>query len=233
MNKIRPPVQIMPFGIRSLREADILQSSRIERDSFPSPFQPTSFHRELKNKLSSYLIAWQKHNPDKTEYETQTRDCASPNNLKKNPVTNLLKYAVKVWDLNPSRTPSGQDTIVGFVGTWLVSNEAHIVSIAVSKNRRGRGIGELLLISAIEQAVSRHASHVTLEVRASNHIALKLYKKYGFKRCGIRKSYYHNNHEDAIIMTVDSIQLPPFTRLLQKLRGNHCQRWGQPQTNPE
>ena len=184
MNKIKPPVQIMPFGVRSLKEADILQSSRIERDSFPSPFQPTSFHRELKNKLYSYLIAWQKHNPDKAEPKTQTTDCASQNNLKKNPVTSLLKNTVGVWDLNPYRTPSGQDAIVGFVGTWFISNEVHIVSIAVSKNRRGCGIGELLLISAIEQAISRHASHVTLEVRASNAAS---HRPRAPDRCGRRR----------------------------------------------
>ena len=91
---------------------------------------------------------------------------------------------------------------------------------------RGRGIGELLLIGAIELAMSRCAEVVTLEVRPSNVVAKNLYQKYGFKERGVRKSYYADDGEDAMIMTTDPILLPSYLDLFHELERDHQRRWG-------
>ena len=90
--------------------------------------------------------------------------------------------------------------VVGFAGLWAICNEGHITNIAVHPNYRGQGIGSKLVESLIENSSSWYINSLTLEVRASNKIAQDLYKKYGFKEEGMRKHYYQDNNEDAIIM---------------------------------
>ena len=90
--------------------------------------------------------------------------------------------------------------VVGFAGLWAICNEGHITNIAVHPNYRGQGIGSKLVESLIENSSSWYINSLTLEVRASNKIAQNLYKKYGFKEEGMRKHYYQDNNEDAIIM---------------------------------
>ena len=107
-----------------------------------------------------------------------------------------------------------------------MADNAHIMSIGVRNKYRGEGVGELLLISGIEQALNRRAILMTLEVRESNHIAINLYKKYLFTERGVRKGYYADNREDAIIMSTDTISLPSYIDHFQTLVGEHEQRWG-------
>ena len=90
--------------------------------------------------------------------------------------------------------------VVGFAGLWAICNEGHITNIAVHPNYRGQGIGSKLVESLIENSSSWYINSLTLGVRASNKIAQNLYKKYGFKEEGMRKHYYQDNNEDAIIM---------------------------------
>ena len=105
-------------------------------------------------------------------------------------------------------------------------DDAHIVSVGVRTDYRGCGIGELLLIGAIEQAQQRRMPAVTLEVRVSNHIAQNLYKKYGFEEMGVRKGYYSDNREDALIMTVSGIRSQSYREEFERLTKSHRQRWG-------
>lgn len=98
-----------------------------------------------------------------------------------------------------------QEEIVGYGGMWVIIDEAHITNIAVHPRFRGQGIGEAIMRSLIEEAVSLGAVRMTLEVRISNKIAQKLYEKLGFQGVGIRKHYYSNNNEDALIMWNDNI----------------------------
>ena len=74
--------------------------------------------------------------------------------------------------------------------------------------------------------MARRAAAVTLEVRVSNDIAKALYSKYGFTERGVRKSYYADNREDAIIMTTDPILSPEYAELFHRLRLDHQRRWG-------
>lgn len=95
------------------------------------------------------------------------------------------------------------NTIVGYAGMWNVCGEGHITNIAVHPEFRGNGIGSLLVEGLIEEAKKAGITQLTLEVRKSNLVAQKLYRKYGFVPCGLRKCYYADNKEDAIIMWKD------------------------------
>jgi len=92
------------------------------------------------------------------------------------------------------------DIIVGFGGTWIIIDESHITNIAVHPSFRGLGIGELILNSLIDLGKPHFISSMTLEVRASNVVAISLYNKFGFKEEGRRKRYYEDNGEDALIL---------------------------------
>ncbi|MDN5709453.1 MAG: ribosomal protein S18-alanine N-acetyltransferase [Planococcus sp. (in: firmicutes)] len=96
-----------------------------------------------------------------------------------------------------------QERVVGYCGMWLVMDEAHITNIAISPKERGRKFGEALMREAIETAKAQGAKLMTLEARVSNIAALNLYKKLGFQNGGIRKGYYTDNQEDAIVMWVN------------------------------
>jgi ribosomal-protein-alanine N-acetyltransferase len=91
------------------------------------------------------------------------------------------------------------DVIAYFVA-WLVEDELHIGNIAVESSSRRRGTGERLLTYCLERAVERGVSMATLEVRVSNAAAAALYEKHGFQPVAIRRRYYSDNGEDAIVM---------------------------------
>ena len=90
--------------------------------------------------------------------------------------------------------------VAAYGGMWIVLDEAHITNIAVHPEYRGRKIGETLVKALLRMAKENKAADITLEVRASNNAARKLYKKLGFKDGGRRKGYYEDTGEDAIIM---------------------------------
>ncbi|MFP3121464.1 ribosomal protein S18-alanine N-acetyltransferase [Ectobacillus funiculus] len=92
--------------------------------------------------------------------------------------------------------------IIGYCGMWLILDESHITNIAILPEYRGRNLGEVLLNEVIEKAKKLGAHSMTLEVRVSNEIAQKLYRKFGFLNGGIRKRYYTDNYEDALVMWV-------------------------------
>ncbi|WP_251523559.1 ribosomal protein S18-alanine N-acetyltransferase [Robertmurraya korlensis] len=92
--------------------------------------------------------------------------------------------------------------IVGYCGMWLIVDEAHITNIAVLPEFRGQKLGEAILRMIMEVAKKRGAKTMTLEVRVSNTVAQSLYRKLGFMNGGIRKNYYTDNYEDALVMWV-------------------------------
>ncbi|RAK15212.1 ribosomal-protein-alanine N-acetyltransferase [Anoxybacillus vitaminiphilus] len=93
--------------------------------------------------------------------------------------------------------------VIGYCGMWLVIDEAHITNVAVLPEFRGKKLGEALMRKAMETAKERGAKTMTLEVRVSNHVAQSLYRKLGFLNGGIRKQYYTDNQEDALVMWVN------------------------------
>jgi ribosomal-protein-alanine N-acetyltransferase len=117
---------------------------------------------------------------------------------------------------------ASQARVVAYGGFWLILDEGHISTLAVDPALRGRGLGECMLVVLIETAILRGAGELTLEVRASNHVAQGLYRKYGFLRVGLRKGYYRDNGEDALIMTTPRVDERGFQQryraLLELLR---------------
>jgi len=95
--------------------------------------------------------------------------------------------------------------LIGYAGCWQILEEAHITNVAVSSEYRRKYIGETLLVTLIDKCYENKIKYITLEVRVSNEPAIKLYEKYGFKSLGIRKGYYQNNNEDALIMWTENI----------------------------
>jgi ribosomal-protein-alanine N-acetyltransferase len=89
---------------------------------------------------------------------------------------------------------------VGYAGMWQVCDEGHITNIAVHPEFRSSGVGSALMEALLRTAKERGITALTLEVRRNNHNAKALYIKYGFKEGGMRKAYYADNNEDAIIM---------------------------------
>jgi ribosomal-protein-alanine N-acetyltransferase len=109
-------------------------------------------------------------------------------------------------------------SIVGFAGLWLMVDEAHVTTIASHPDYRGRGVGELLLSSLIDVSYEIGARVVTLEVRVSNFVAQNLYRKYGFREAGVRKRYYSDNHEDALIMWTPEIRGSDYREQFHRLK---------------
>ncbi len=97
---------------------------------------------------------------------------------------------------------SARRRIYGFVGLRIILDQGHISTLAVHPAWRGQGLGELLLITVLEEALDVGLTSVVLEVRASNWIAQSLYSKYGFQP-GERKSNYYRNGEDALLLYAD------------------------------
>jgi ribosomal-protein-alanine N-acetyltransferase len=92
--------------------------------------------------------------------------------------------------------------VVGYCGVWIVIDEAHVTNIAILPEYRGRKLGEALMEKLFEVAKAMGAKTMTLEVRVTNYIAQSLYRKFGFQKGGLRKNYYTDNQEDAIVMWV-------------------------------
>lgn len=92
------------------------------------------------------------------------------------------------------------EKIIGYAGMWHVITEGHITNVAVLTHYRGQGIGARLMEALDAVAVEREMIGITLEVRMNNGPAQKLYHKFGFRPEGIRKNYYADTKEDAIIM---------------------------------
>lgn len=93
-----------------------------------------------------------------------------------------------------------QDAIAGYAGMWIVFDEAHITNIAVLPDYRGMSLGKRLMVRQIKDSMVAGCDKMSLEVRVSNLAAIALYRGLGFTETGIRKEYYEDNKEDALIM---------------------------------
>jgi ribosomal-protein-alanine N-acetyltransferase len=89
---------------------------------------------------------------------------------------------------------------VAYGGMWIIVDEAHITNLAVHPEYRGKGIGRMLLKGMIDYGIENGIESFTLEVRESNLIAINLYSQLGFKKAGIRKCYYSDTNENALVM---------------------------------
>lgn len=99
---------------------------------------------------------------------------------------------------------------------WSILEEAHITILAVHPQYHHQGLGQALLYSLLKTATHRGLERATLEVRASNQPAIHLYQKFGFKTAGVRRRYYKDNGEDALILWLGNLQHPDFCETLDK-----------------
>lgn len=93
-----------------------------------------------------------------------------------------------------------EEQIIGFIGLWIVADDAQVTNIAIDPQYRGHKIGEKLFGYGLTYAINQGAMRISLEVRVSNKIAQNMYRKFGLVPGGIRKNYYPDNGEDAIVM---------------------------------
>ncbi len=179
---------VIPFTIRPMKPADIPMVVAIDRMSFPTPWPPSSYMYELQH-------------PNHSRYYTL---------LKPAPATPSSSPPTKRWVQQLCVALFGRESrarrVIGFVGFRFrphpQPHTAHISTIAVHPDWRGRHLGELLLLVAIEEALTLGVQTVSLEVRPSNQIAQRLYAKYGFQFTGVNRGYYRDG-EDAWLMAVN------------------------------
>jgi [ribosomal protein S18]-alanine N-acetyltransferase len=131
---------------------------------------------------------------DKMSFEIPWPDSSFKYELYKNPHSILLVAEL----LDTQQTTN----IIGAIVVWLIVDEAHIATLAVHPEYRNKGVATKLLSEALCVALDKGMTQATLEVRANNSIAYKLYEHFGFEITGKRKNYYRDNKEDALIMTL-------------------------------
>jgi [ribosomal protein S18]-alanine N-acetyltransferase len=152
-------------------------------------------------------------------------DMKMPTNFQ-NEFKNCLAHYIVALNRSPSSPDDIESDIIGYAGLWIMVGEAHVVNIAVSHEYRRQGLGELLLIALIEFALSMCCNMMTLEVRASNVTAQKLYEKFGFTVRGVRQGYYTDNREDGVIMTIDNINGRAFKDEFKKIKNGYRKKRG-------
>jgi ribosomal-protein-alanine N-acetyltransferase len=107
--------------------------------------------------------------------------------------------------------------VVGYAGLMVAVGEAHVMTIAVDPEHRGRGIGTRLMLAVARAGLDAGAEHLTLEVRATNERALRLYERFGFRPAGMRPNYYRDG--DAVVMWALDIAAPEYQARLDRISG--------------
>ncbi len=197
------------YAIERMTMADIPRVTEIEKLAYASPWPTSAYRRELQeNRWAHYVVA----------RDTLIHAAGEPTSTPPEPPRRI--FPLSLLPGRPAGGPARHDlaSIIGFAGLWLMVDEAHVTTIAVHPDYRGRGVGELMLSSLIEIAYDIGARVVTLEVRVSNHVAQNLYRKYGFREEGVRRRYYSDNHEDALIMWTPEIHDRAYREQFQRLK---------------
>ena len=209
----------MPYVVRPMRLEDVDEVGRVERECFTTPWPSQAYRRELRdNRLSRYIVLTWVDGPPRERGEDSRAEETGDDHV--SGVRQAVSQILRPFGLASAGTSAGKrrETIVGFAGLWLMLDEAHITTICVAQRLRGRGLGGLLLSHMMDQAIELGARRVTLEVRVSNHVAQSLYRKYGFVDEGVRRRYYSDNNEDALVMWSQPLENPDYRRRLAELK---------------
>lgn len=193
----------VPYVVERMTVADVPAVAALEKRVFPLPWSAHVFEYELRHNPMAYFVVVRPRKPGIVREEA-----TSP--------------ARRVRS-KPEQESSSQQ-MLGYGGFWFIVGEAHICTLAVHPDWRGRGLGELVLVHLIDRATEIDAAVVTLEVRASNVVAQNMYRKYGFVQTGVGKGYYTDNGEDAVIMATDLISSAAFQRQFQALKASLWQK---------
>ncbi len=140
-------------------------------------------------------------------------DCEQVYTIEKN--TFARPWTLKDFEHEMKENPAARylvaesdGVIIAYAGIWIILDESHITNIAVSKEFRGMGIGKHITGKLLQYASNLGSRYTTLEVRKSNLTAQNLYRSLGFEKVGIRKKYYEDNGEDALIMVLADMPEP-------------------------
>ena len=185
----------LSYTIRPMEPGDIPTVVAIDRLSFPTPWSASSYAYELKRRNTSL-------------YYVLLRPAAGD--------TPHPEQGWRRWLHSVTSLGKQESRVIGYLGLRFRNSGIHISTIAVHPDWRGNGLGELLLLTALEQSLQMGFGTVTLEVRPSNQAAQRLYRKYGFWFTGVHQGYYRDS-EDAWLMAAEIDQDAYRTRLT-KLR---------------
>ena len=211
---LRKSAKSRAYLLRNAASSDIEQLSELERGVFPSLWPPTNFAHEIKKDRQAVLVA--NLHSKRTEPENRVQNTS---------LVERMVGGIKTLTTQGNAAHHNESRLAGWAIVWFVVGEAHIASIGVAELDRRHGVGELLILGAIEAAAASDCDELTLEVRKSNDAAQALYKKYGFKIVGERKGYYVDDNEDALIMTTPDIREPQYAAKLADLAADHSRRW--------
>ena len=197
---IPPHLHRSTCTIMSLSLADrFLMSSPEKASILIRPMQPDDLEKVRAIDRLSFSLPW----PESAfQYE-----------LNANP-------AALLW-VAETESPPEERRVVGMIVVWLITDEAHVATIAVHPDFRGQGIGRRLLSTALREAIRRGASQAMLEVRAGNQAAQALYRRFGFEVTYRRPKYYRDNNEDALLMNLTGMD----ERYLEWLENNSAGQW--------
>lgn len=215
------------YRLNVMTQDDVPGVSRVERRCFANPWPASAYRRELQSPEQNYYVVLRETrlgslvpDPDPDPLQPVRAENGRANG-RSVPRRSLLP-------IGRNRTQDSNSVehgaIVGFAGMWLAFDEAHVTTIGIDPRHRGRGLGELLLLCMFDEAMTRGANWLTLEVRISNAAAQALYRKYGFTTHGTRKRYYSDNNEDALIMWSPALSEPEFRATLQSRRDSLVRR---------
>lgn len=224
----RPRQQAMRLRIEPMQVEDVAEVRGIEEASFTLPWPRNAYRREIKeNKLARYLVIRDLDAVADGEREEEAAPAPRARPFPFSLFPSLERENERQWRY-------GRPTLVAYGGLWLMVDEAHITTIATRPDVRGQYVGELMLSALIDMAIGLAARWVTLEVRVSNGLARSLYRKYSFRSTGIRPRYYSDNHEDALVMWSDDVNVADFQRMFQervaRLRRKHTWTTTYPET---
>jgi ribosomal-protein-alanine N-acetyltransferase len=192
------------LSLDRMKMADIDEVARIERRSFTNPWPTSAYRRELRRpEHNSYFVLRAQPIPANGTDELRTTR------------TRFLDTILPVRRGDPHlELPH----LAGYVGMWRMYEETHITTIAVDPPYRGKGFGELLLVTAFAEGLAQGSAWVSLEVRVSNDAAQTLYRKYGMTVYGRRAAYYTDDHEDALVMWSRSLRDADYIEQVRGLR---------------
>jgi ribosomal-protein-alanine N-acetyltransferase len=178
----------IPYVVEPMALSDLDQVMDVERATFSLPWSKRAYRYEVVDNEHSTMVVVR-------------------------PATQLFGRPARWLQSLHLAKP---EPVLGYAGFWLLVDDAHVATIAVHPDWRGRGLGELLLASLLERAMALGARRATLEVRVSNRTARALYVKYGFQILERRRRYYSDNNEDGYFMVTPPFEAAAFQENLER-----------------
>jgi ribosomal-protein-alanine N-acetyltransferase len=197
--KMDPDQSPARFRLDVMTQNDVPEVGRVERLCFPNPWPASAYRRELQNPSQNYYVVLRQRPSIALGNGVVSGQYPPEIGEAKRPLPRRSLLPLHLGKRQPDHELSN-GPLVGFAGMWMAFDEAHVTTIGVDPAHRGHGLGELLFLCMVDEAMARGALWLTLEVRVSNLQAQALYRKYGFTVHGTRKRYYSDNGEDALIM---------------------------------